>query len=116
VGDSSKPTPTWKVVGTKPFSPSFEATAKQSFLRTTEILDTTFKGFKEGGSSSSMGDSYKAIVVKGNMDLDNGVKERAQSSNLEVIFATISNYPLRRIDPKLRPRKMGPIEDDSNSE
>ena len=77
MGDSSKPTPTWKVVGTKPFGPPIEATAKQSFLKTTEILDTTLKGFKAGGSSSSMGDSCKAIVVKGNMDLDNGVKDRA---------------------------------------
>ena len=50
------------------------------------------------------------------MDLDSEVKERAQSFNLEVVSATISNYPLRQIDPKLRPRKMGPIEDDSNSE
>ena len=95
VGGNSKPTPTWKVVGTKPFSPSFEATAKQSFLRTTEILDTTFKEFKAGGSFSSMGDSRKAIFVEGNMDLDSGVKERAQSFNLEVVSATISNYPLR---------------------
>ena len=63
-----------------------------------------------------MGDSCKAIVVEGYMDLDSEVKERAQSFNLEVVSATISNYPLRQIDPKLRPRKMGPIEDDSNLE
>lgn len=59
-----------------------------------------------------MGDSCKVIVVKGNMDLDSKVKECAQSFNFEVVSATISNYPLRIIDPKLWPRKMGPIEDD----
>ena len=35
VGGSSKPTPTWKVVGTKPFDPPIKATTKQRFVRTT---------------------------------------------------------------------------------
>ncbi|XP_075665606.1 uncharacterized protein LOC142635308 [Castanea sativa] len=112
------------------FGTPIEAIVKQFALRASETSDTTLKEFKAKGSSSSLGASCRVMALGEKMDQDSGVNECEQSVKtnlmsiegedkmissaysdhgpcLEVVSASITNYPLRRIDPKLRPGNMG---------